>query len=278
MTIQPSLVTVQAHSSLLNICWDPEFSTRRDLCYKSENESYLKSIADWESESPVGSPGWLSDLENAIRGFMRGPDQSDSCTPEADIVLAFCHKSTFKQLLGETEAIYSSLPQNAWLDERHFREGKVQARTQRGALTARELYNALNAPRFFLCRECLIESCEADSQSGTMASTQNSAYATVDALLDEGDPKQPDAERRLIFVTDPDGWVIHALIGTASRLQAYALRDILYRHLAAQTFIGVTFVLAGYRMFELAFHLPIMPGGTQKLKSKITDKILMADQ
>jgi hypothetical protein len=129
---------------LLNICWNPEFSTRRDLSYKSENESYLKAIA--ESENPVGSTGWLEDLENAIRGFMRGADQSDVCAPEADIVLAFCYNSTFKQLLGETDAVHNLLPRNAWLDERHFREGRVQARMQRGALTALELYNALNAP------------------------------------------------------------------------------------------------------------------------------------
>ncbi|KIY03480.1 uncharacterized protein Z520_00171 [Fonsecaea multimorphosa CBS 102226] len=58
------------------------------------------------------------------------------------------------------------------------------------------------------------------------------------------------------FVTDPDGLVFHALIGTASRLQAYALRNLLYRHLTTQTFIGVSFALAGYGMFELAFHLP----------------------
>ncbi|KIY03479.1 uncharacterized protein Z520_00170 [Fonsecaea multimorphosa CBS 102226] len=146
MTKRPSLVTVQAHSSLLNIRWDPEFSTRRELSYESENESYLRSIADWESENPVGSTGWLEDLDNAVRGFMRGPDQSDACTPEADIVLAFCHNSTFKQLLGQTEAIHSLSPRNAWLDERNFREGRVQARTQRGALTARQLYDALNAP------------------------------------------------------------------------------------------------------------------------------------
>ena len=36
---------------------------------------------------------------------------------------------------------------------------------------------------------------------------------------------------------------MHALIGTASSNQASALRDALYRHVARQTFIGVSFAV-----------------------------------
>jgi hypothetical protein len=74
---------------------------------------------------------------------------------------------------------------------------------------------------------------------------------------------EPDAERRLMciytdpifqiitlrtdrarrFIADPDAWSILALIGTASYHQAPILRDALYRHVAFQTFMGVTFAV-----------------------------------
>jgi hypothetical protein len=43
------------------------------------------------------------------------------------------------------------------------------------------------------------------------------------------------------FVTDLDRWSIYALISTASYYQAFALRDALYKYLAFENFIGVTF-------------------------------------
>ncbi len=45
------------------------------------------------------------------------------------------------------------------------------------------------------------------------------------------------------YAVDLDGWLIHALIGTASWTQASTLRDALYRHLTAQLFIGVQFAV-----------------------------------
>lgn len=74
---------------------------------------------------------------------------------------------------------------------------------------------------------------------------------------------EPDAERRLMyiytdpifqiitlrtdrarrFIADPDPWSILALIGTASYHQVPILRDALYRHVAFQTFMGVTFAV-----------------------------------
>ncbi|KAH8752719.1 hypothetical protein F5882DRAFT_385800 [Hyaloscypha sp. PMI_1271] len=72
----------------------------------------------------------------------------------------------------------------------------------------------------------------------------------------ESPREEPDAERRLIFITDLDRWSIYALIGTASYYQAFVLRDALYKHLAFENLIEVTFPPAGLAMFQLAFHLP----------------------
>lgn len=51
------------------------------------------------------------------------------------------------------------------------------------------------------------------------------------------------ADRARRFIADPDPWSILALIGTASYHQVPVLRDALYRHVAFQTFIGVTFTV-----------------------------------
>jgi len=50
---------------------------------------------------------------------------------------------------------------------------------------------------------------------------------------------EPDADRRLIFVTDLDSSIIDALISTASTHQASALRDTLAKHIALEPFIDV---------------------------------------
>ena len=176
MNGRPSPVTVQAPKSFLHIDWNREFSERRDLDYDAENKPLLEVIAETGSEleaenkfllevitanepeheveyksllegavatGPEHEIGTLTESENAIRDFMRGPDDSDICTPEADTVLAFCSKSSLQHLLRKTGP---PLPQVAWLDERNFLDGKVQARAQEGPLTALSLYKQLKKP------------------------------------------------------------------------------------------------------------------------------------
>lgn len=43
------------------------------------------------------------------------------------------------------------------------------------------------------------------------------------------------------LITDLNRWSIYALIGTASYYQALALREALFKHLAFENFIAVTF-------------------------------------
>jgi len=66
----------------------------------------------------------------------------------------------------------------------------------------------------------------------------------------------PDAARRLIYVTDLSPACIHALVGTASWLQANALREAISKHLTFQSSIAVKIPSAGIRTFQLDLHLP----------------------
>jgi hypothetical protein len=142
---QPEPVIPQARGSFLRICWNLVFSEPQYIESQTENKSLLEIIAGAECEDEVGSLAWLNELENAIREFMRG-NESDICTPEADIVLAFCSASSFEKFFQRRGTADKALQQVALLDERNFREGGVQARAQKGPLTALELYEQLKKP------------------------------------------------------------------------------------------------------------------------------------
>jgi hypothetical protein len=110
----------------------------------------------------------------------------------------------------------------AWMDDRISGpgfEGSKVAREYKNPLTATGLFRALDKPRF-------------------------------------NDDHLPNAARRLVYVTDLSPACIHALVGTASWLQANALREAISKHLAFQTSIAVKIASAGIRTFQLDLHLP----------------------
>lgn len=110
----------------------------------------------------------------------------------------------------------------AWMDDRTSGpglEGSKVAREYKNPLTATGLFRALDKPRF-------------------------------------SDEHLPDATRRLIYVTDLSPACIYALIGTASGLQANALREAISKHLTFQSSIGVKIASSGIRTFHLDLHLP----------------------
>jgi hypothetical protein len=113
--------------------WNPEFATRRDLDYSIENKPYIEARAELGVED-----------ESVVRAFMRGPDESDVCLPQADKVQAFCFGANLESLRAEKGEV--SEPLVAWLDERSFAGGEGCSRTYRGPLTARDLYKELKKP------------------------------------------------------------------------------------------------------------------------------------
>ncbi|KAN0112261.1 hypothetical protein V8E51_005212 [Hyaloscypha variabilis] len=177
---------------------------------------------------------------------MKGKDESDACLPRADKVEEYCFGATLKELQEGKRDVGGPI---AWLDERSSAEGKERARSYRGLLTARDLYQELMKPRFNINRST--------SMSSGHKGVEAASVDEKSSLESESEPEtQPDAERRKIFITDLDRWAILALIGTTSEHQALGLRDAIYKHLAFESFIGVTFPPTGLAMFQLAFHLP----------------------
>lgn len=116
--------------------WDSDFAIRRDdLDYETANTPYV----EWPA---LG----LGDDEGVVRTFMKAPDESDVCTPQADKVEAFCAGTSLQSLRTEKWKGNKPLPQVALLDERSFKDGAGRSRTYRGPLTAHGLYQELKKP------------------------------------------------------------------------------------------------------------------------------------
>jgi hypothetical protein len=129
--------SVRASNSFLNLMpceWNPEFATRRDLDYSTENQPYI----EWRAQLGVED-------ESVVRAFMRRLDEPDVCLPQADKVEKFCYGANLESLQAETRRA-SEAPLVAWLDERSFEGGIGRSRTYRGPLTAHGLYKELRKP------------------------------------------------------------------------------------------------------------------------------------
>ncbi|KAF4417804.1 transcription factor SEF1 [Fusarium acutatum] len=66
---------------------------------------------------------------------------------------------------------------------------------------------------------------------------------------------ETDAARRLLYVANPDCWVIVALASTASSVQATFLADFFYKYLGSRTSLGIHRPMRGPLIFGLEFHL-----------------------
>ncbi|KAF4629532.1 hypothetical protein G7Y89_g8613 [Cudoniella acicularis] len=238
--------------NLITCEWNPQFATRGQINYDTENKPWIESRAELGAEDDGETHAEPGENENDIRAFMHGPDESDVCLPRVDRMGAFCFGASLESLQAEKLEGKVRDPYVAWLDERSFATGekKGRPRTYRGPLTARDLYRELKKPRF-RCRSSTEATGDSSSPSPSAKENENE---NENGCLPED--HEPDAERRLIFITDLDRWSTYALIGTASYHQLPALRDALYKHVAFESFIGVAPPSKGLPMFQLSFHLP----------------------
>jgi hypothetical protein len=168
--------SAQAASPFLNPMpceWNPKFMTRRDLDYSTENKPYIEARAELGVEDNVETRAELGEEESVVRTFMRGPDESDVCLPQADKVEAFCFGANLESLKVEAGKV-SETPV-AWLDERSFATGKGHSRTYRGPLTARDLYKELKKPVRYLILTPFQKNHE---------SSCDSMYTSASAVLD----------------------------------------------------------------------------------------------
>ncbi|KAF2474684.1 uncharacterized protein BDR25DRAFT_311128 [Lindgomyces ingoldianus] len=68
----------------------------------------------------------------------------------------------------------------------------------------------------------------------------------------------PDADRRLIYISDLDAECVRTLAESASWRQVPVLRDAIWKHIALQTSLCVKTPRIGFPVFELVFQLPYL--------------------
>ncbi|KAL3426855.1 hypothetical protein PVAG01_00364 [Phlyctema vagabunda] len=66
----------------------------------------------------------------------------------------------------------------------------------------------------------------------------------------------PDAERRIIYITDIDPYCVLGLAATTPKPQVPILRSFIYKYLGCRSLIGVEIPARGFQTFALEFHLP----------------------
>lgn len=212
--------------------WRSRFSTLQQVDPQTEN-----------SPSCLVAPFNLNDGEFIGNCMIDSSNSTTTCSLQADVL---------QKVYGKTDHddVYSDgMKQKkvALVDDCAFDGKEQRPRRSRGPLTAYELYEFLREPRF---RDENDNVWTADNTVGA----QPPANSTSSPDLAEQDNAQPDADRRIIYITDLDRWSVLALLSTASIPQIGPLRHVLYRHVAPEAYIGIS--ICPHDMFELAFHLP----------------------
>ncbi|KAH8898457.1 hypothetical protein GQ53DRAFT_817728 [Thozetella sp. PMI_491] len=155
--------------------------------------------------------------------FFKITDDNPEKAYQVEQIEAICSEEDLKFLRGNGEL--SSPQAAAWLFEIGRAGGQMRFRPYPSPLGALQLQNALQNKRFRDCQE------------------------TEAADL-------PDAERRLIYITDLDAGMVGAIILTSSRRFAWAMQNFLFYHLTMRPLITVRVKVDAIPVFSMEFHLP----------------------
>lgn len=211
--------------------WRPTFGTRHQVNAQEENAS------TW-----LEAPFNINDGD-FIGNCMRDATNASTCSPQADLL----HKIYGTTHYNDVHSEGMKQKKVALVDDCAFQGEQQHARRHLGPRTAYELYELLREPRFHI----------QDTNGSPTDDTVHNGSSTnsiTNSGLAEHNHMQPDADRRLIYLTDLDRWSVLALLSTASMYQIEPLRHLLYRHLAPEAYVGIA--SCPHEMFELAFHLP----------------------
>ncbi|KAI3336848.1 hypothetical protein HD806DRAFT_528433 [Xylariaceae sp. AK1471] len=228
--------------------WEVDFGRRKPArTYLLENQAHFRHL--YELSGRHGS---------LIRVAMKDSRDSQRFLCRADRIEGFCGNLSIEALLSTSTGL--AMRPIALLDDRKadlvdmIKETGI-CRSQKGPLNPKQLHAELKKPRY---------------------STTDTAMLKSGTSPNIGVPSaEPDAERRLIYITDLNRYTTLVLLDTVSRQQAYFLRDFICNHLVFAPSIGVTIPFTSFKSFAFAFHLPYY--ACRKRKMCFTDNRCMAD-
>ncbi|KAL4406856.1 hypothetical protein CABS03_11295 [Colletotrichum abscissum] len=205
--------------------WPLRFSKKGKISEGFENEPWLSYHAKFDSP------------RDAISFFLGFEDYDVRYHGRVRPILDICHNMDLHDLASIEPS--DGEKQVAWLIDGQLVNDKINFRECLGALTARQLTEALMKPRYRV-----------------PLPVQSKGEGNAQDMISNEEVLTFDAERRLLYLTNLDCWTILALVKTAPYSQAKLLGNFFHKHICSRTSIGVSFEPNGPQTFFLEFHLP----------------------
>ncbi|OAL40631.1 hypothetical protein AYO20_00367 [Fonsecaea nubica] len=220
--------------------WRPEFDgPRKEIDYENENIPYLTR------QERIGKDDDWKEV------FLVDPDDNDSFQFLVNQCKSFLDGTTGISIRPDDAEDGSTPYYNAWLDDRS-REGG--ARVYRNPFTAEELKKKLSKPRYQPKTPGIWAQVftAVGLDRGVIRELSTGGLRWGSTLDNE-----PDAARRLLFITDLDSETATVLMQTASNHQARPLRHALLDHITSNdAHISVKIPSKSPSTFEMTFNIP----------------------
>ncbi|KAK7990652.1 hypothetical protein PG990_014932 [Apiospora arundinis] len=210
--------------------WCPEFDQARELL-KGYRQVYIKTISD------------INPKTDDITLFTNRDDPNQTPNKPAETISGFCRfvrsEKAFK--LKATDRLVAIV---------HDCDSAGNFREPRSPVTATKLHEALLRPRFKPDRR-------AYGAAGRSCATEplHSEKKQEKAIPDTSTNKITEAERRLVFIVNPDECVVWALATTVSPIQVKAMRTFISNHITFKASFDVS-ITDRPLTYALSFHLP----------------------
>ncbi|KAH8882425.1 hypothetical protein GQ53DRAFT_831551 [Thozetella sp. PMI_491] len=196
--------------------WHAKFGRRSYLNYQDEDASWDKVRRQYRD-----SPADLT--TSTIKFFLGIDDDSPEIFYRAEQIEVLCSEIDMDKLRRNNESISSQAA--AWLNEMSPCGEEMKFRQHPCPLHPQQVYAALREKRFH----------DANSPERTGV---------------------PDAERRLLYITDLDSIMVAAIILTASYRFAWAMSSFLFHHIGLHPQVHIRILHNKPAVFSMEFHLP----------------------
>lgn len=252
----------------------------RPPSYKSEDKRYL--IRTWNHydlqkatlRNPMDDYPYVEYLLDADDPFNEGVRifmtyKQEFVSPSTQAVLRFCHGVSRQHMLASCKS-------TAWLDDRSRPPVCDPAQNVSPCDTKIVLYDSDYTNPSLMGPESIValdSDAVAESRMDESAGAPHQRMSVTHLPRTYGEPLKPrelyhhlrekcfdhgvleDADRRLIYIADPDPCYILVLTVTARKYQQRAVVELLERFIARRISLGVSISTSGYRVFQLNLHL-----------------------
>jgi hypothetical protein len=230
----------------------PLFSNGR--LYRQWPSKYLESRKPKDDRPYVDSLNEHDPFNEGVRLFLQQYEHDKTFFP-VEVVSHFCHNTSRQDM-------FTSSKRTAWLDDRlqlpisELAANTVPYSPDIGAVVLPiadiHVESATDEPAGVPLQQRLTTPIPREYDE---CLTPGELYCHLRQKRFDHDELE-DADRRLVYIADPDPCYILALTNTEREYQRNALLELLWKFIDRQTSLEVSIPLRGYSVFQLEIHLP----------------------